>query len=149
MVDDKLETLTDASPAVQIHLNILQGVIGRMSANSSSCKSWCITLVAGILVVAADKDKPVVTIIMLLPVLLFAALDIYYLKLEKGFRKSYDNFISKMHQRTLVGSDLYSVRPTGKAWELEWEAVKSPSIWAFYVPLVALAIFSASVISRP
>ena len=44
--------------AVQAHLGIVQSVIQRMSANSASCKTWCITLVSAILVVVANKDEP-------------------------------------------------------------------------------------------
>ena len=34
--------LDHQSPAVQKHLEIMQGVINRMTENSSSCKVWCV-----------------------------------------------------------------------------------------------------------
>jgi len=51
-------TYREESPTVQAHLGIAQAVIQRMAANSASCKAWCITLVAAILVIVADKGKP-------------------------------------------------------------------------------------------
>lgn len=47
------------SGAVQSYLGILQRVINRMAANSSACKTWCIALVSAIVVITADKGKPV------------------------------------------------------------------------------------------
>ena len=66
------------SPAVKAHLDIMQGVIQRMAANSASCKTWCISLVSAILVVAADKAKPQLVWIALLPTVMFFFLDTYY-----------------------------------------------------------------------
>ena len=42
--------LNENCPAVQTHLTMMQGVIGRMAENSRSCKVWCVTLVAAVLV---------------------------------------------------------------------------------------------------
>lgn len=147
-MDDKNLDLSEASPSVQIHLNILQGVVQRMSTNSASCKTWCITLVAGILVVVADKGKPQLVLLAGLPIVLFAALDVYYLALEKGFRDSYDDFVRKLHLKTLTGSDLYSVNPTGTLWSLHLKAAKSFSIWGFYIPLLLMAALAARVVAH-
>ena len=46
-------SLNEESPAVQTHLTIMQGVIQRMAENSRSCKVWCVTLVAAVLVLVA------------------------------------------------------------------------------------------------
>lgn len=87
--------LNENSPSVQTHLGILQGVIERMAGNSTSAKAWCITLVSAILVVVADKNKPQYTLIAIIPTILFGALDIYYLALEKGFRNTYNEFVKR------------------------------------------------------
>src|SRR5207253_9922963 len=96
--------LNETSPSVQAHLGIIQNVIQRMGSNSSTCKTWCITIVAALLVVIADKNKPNVALLALFPTVLFAGLDVYYLALEKGFRHSYDNFIRKLHIQALTAS---------------------------------------------
>jgi hypothetical protein len=46
-----MKIVTFESPAVHSYLGILQNVIGRMAADSGSCKTWCITLVSAIIVV--------------------------------------------------------------------------------------------------
>ncbi len=132
-------SIDDASPSVQTHLEIIQGVVQRMAANSAACKTWCITIVAAILVIVAEKEKPSLAWLAVLPTVLFAALDVYYLALEKCFRNSYNAFIQKLHSHTLTASDLYSLVPTGRITVLQIEAAKSFSVWGFYLPLLVLA----------
>jgi len=134
--------LTEESPSVQSHLVILQGVIERMAVNSTSTKSWCITIVSAILVVIADKNKPEYAFLALLPTILFWALDVYYLAMEKGFRNSYNDFVKKVHAGTSTPEDLYLVHSLGKTSSLQREAFKSFSIWGFYSGLVVLIILA-------
>lgn len=126
------------SPSIQTHLMMIQGVIQRMSSNSSSCKAWCVTLVSAILVIVADKAKPDYAWIAIIPSVLFGALDVYYLALEKGFRESYNTFIGKLHKGSLVEEDLYSINPTGNMHHHQLVAMSSFSVWGFYVSLVVL-----------
>ena len=134
------------SASIQTHLGILQNVIQRMAANSAACKAWCVTLVSAILVIVADKGKPEFAYIALLPTVVFLALDAYYLALEKAFRNSYNDFIRKLHRNTLTQNDLYSVQPVGNLSKLQFEAIKSFSVWGFYLSLIVL-IYIAKVIA--
>lgn len=126
------------SQAVQAHLGITQSVIQRMAANSTSCKTWCITLVSAILVIVADKGKPQYALIAVIPNLLFLVLDTYYLALEKMFRQSYNTFIEKLHSGKVVASDLYAVAPTGSVFYMFFTSLISFSIWPFYLTLLAM-----------
>lgn len=137
MQENFLEIDPEAA-SIQTHLGIIQNVIQRMSANSSSCKAWCVSLVAAVLVIVADKGKPEYAWIALLPTVVFAALDAYYLALEKAFRNSYNRFIAKIHKKQLKEEDLYSVLPVGEMNKLQYEACKSFSVWGFYLSLIAL-----------
>lgn len=136
----------ETSPSIQTHLGILQGVVLRMASNSTSCKTWCITIVSAILVIVADKGKPDFAWIALFPAMLFGGLDAYYLALEKGFRNSYNEFIKKLHTGQLTTEDLYSVAPTGRSFDLQIFALKSFSVWGFYIPLVALVAIVRKVV---
>lgn len=133
------QPLDGSCPSIHTHLEILQGVIDRMAANSASCKTWCTTIVAAILVVVADKEKPLLAWVAVLPILLFAALDTYYLAMEKGFRNSYNCFVEKLHSKTLAPCDLYAISPSDDGSKFQWNAMKSFSVWGFYIPLVLLA----------
>lgn len=125
----------EESAAVQAHLTIIQSVIQRMASNSASCKAWCITLVAAVLVIVADKGKPNYALIAVIPTVLFLVLDTYYLALEKCFRQSYDSFIAKLHAGGITPADLYYVRPTGSLPRTFWECLRSFSVWPFYLTL--------------
>jgi hypothetical protein len=145
MADELIEVNPEAA-SIQTHLGILQNVIQRMASNSSSSKAWCITLVSAVLVIVADKGKPDYVYIAFLPTLVFAALDAYYLALEKAFRNAYNDFISKLHNKALTEADLYSVAPKGNMSALQWQSFKSFSVWGFYVSLAVL-IFVTKIVA--
>ncbi|ENM8347193.1 hypothetical protein VCSRO209_3433 [Vibrio cholerae] len=136
MSENQPISVTEESPSVQAHLAMLQNVIQRMASNSSSCKSWCITLVSAVLVIVADKGKPDYAWIALLPTVIFACLDAYYLALEKGFRETYNKFVEKLHSMSLVSSDLYAIKPQEQMSKHQIDAMRSISVWGFYIPLV-------------
>ena len=127
-------SLNEESSAVQAHLTIMQGVINRMAENSRSCKVWCVTLVAAILVLVARTGEPQHALIALVPTLLFLFLDAYYLGLEGRFRKSYCAFVRKVHAGQIATSDLYTVAPCGsEIGQFCWALFKSFSVWPFYL----------------
>jgi carbon starvation protein CstA len=113
--------------------------------NERSFILWCVALVSAVLVIVADKGKPEYAWIALLPTVVFAALDTYYLALEKGFRNSYNLFIKKLHTNKLTAEDLYSILPSGNLSKLQIESLKSFSVWGFYVPLLALIAITKSI----
>lgn len=131
---------------MQVHLGILQGVIERMAANSASAKAWCIALVSAILVVIADMDVPPCSLLALFPILMFCALDTYYLALERGFRAAYGEFVMKVHLGTLVPSDLYEVVQAGSMFKHQIAALLSFSIWGFYLVLIGLVLLAWRVV---
>lgn len=132
MSDQNGVSLTEASPSVQAHLGILQSVIQRMAGNSTSCKTWCITVVSALLLIVAEQDRPEFAHVTLLPTFLFLALDAYYLALEKGFRASYTDFVRKLHSGMAKAADLYAVEPAKNRVRYQVEALKSFSVWGFY-----------------
>lgn len=138
--------LTEESPSVQAHLQIMQGVISRMAANSTASKAWCITIVSAILVLVADKSKPEYAFIALVPIVLFSALDSYYLALEKAFRDSYNAFIKKLHDQKICSDDLYSIVPKGSMTRHQVDALKSFSVWGFYVCLAVMVYLSKELV---
>ena len=148
MNDISRKALNEESASVQSHLQILQGVIHRMATNSSACKAWCITIVSAILVLIADKNKPELALLALLPAFLFMALDAYYLALEKAFRSSYNKFIKKLHSESLFSEDLYSIAPTGNMSKHQLESLKSFSVWGFYSTLIILVIVAKEVVLK-
>lgn len=143
--ENKEIDINPESASIQTHLSIIQNVIQRMASNSSSCKTWCVTLVSAILVIIADKGNPSYAWITIIPILIFFSLDAYYLSLEKGFRNSYNKFIRKAHENSLTENDLYSVAPEGDMKDLMKKSITSFSVGGFYLPMVFLVYVTKSI----
>jgi hypothetical protein len=132
------------SVSVQSHLTMLQGIINRLAANSASCKTWCVTLVSALAVVAADKQNLNVLLVAAIPILLFAALDAYYLGLERRFRECYESFAKKLHDGRATIDDVFVVAPQLPLRGFFTEAFASFwsfSVWPFYVGLMIILWF--------
>lgn len=129
-----MTNITYESPSVQSYLNILQSIINRMAANSSGCKTWCITLVSAIILIIADKGKPSYLIISIVPIILFLFLDSYYLGLERLFRNLYNEFIKKLHSNAATIDDVFMVSPGTKSEILRavFNSFSSIAVWPFY-----------------
>lgn len=145
-IEPKNKALSEESASVQSHLSIMQSVIQRMAANSTSCKAWCITIVSAILVLIADKNRPELAWLALLPTFLFMALDAYYLALEKAFRTSYNRFIKNLHDHALCSDDLFAVAPVGNMSSHQIESLKSFSVWGFYGALFILVVLAKELV---
>ena len=127
------------SDAVRTHLEIMQGVVSRMADNSRSCKVWCVTLVAAVLFLSARSDGADVALVALAPAALFWVLDAYYLSLERAFRKSYDDFVAKVHDGSLEVGDLYVVQASGsEVRSFFWGVFRSFAVRPFYLMVVGM-----------
>lgn len=136
-------TLDRESSAVQAHMTILQGIIGRMGDNSRSCKVWCVTLAYAILVLVVRVGDANHAFIALLPTTLFFVLDAYYLALERSFRGAYSNFVDKIHDGRYAASDLYVVPPPDSVVRgTLWAMFRSFSVLPFYVLVAATLLFA-------
>ena len=106
-----------------------------MASNSTSWKIQCIVLVTGIIVLTAQSDIAAYALLGMIPTVLFLFLDTYYLALERGFRRSYDSFVTKVHSGDVCLSDLYVVRPACSVSVQMLVSLRSPAVWPFYLML--------------
>ena len=137
------DKVTVNSPCVPSYLEILQAVVGRMATNSAACKTWCVSLVSAIVVVVSDKGRPDFVWISLIPILLFLILDSYYLSLEREFRRTYNDFIRKLHFGGATVEDVFFVAPRSRVAVASWGIAKafgSMAVWPFYALLALMLI---------
>ncbi|MEN2993061.1 MAG: hypothetical protein ABDH91_05865 [Bacteroidia bacterium] len=120
------------SLAIQTYLTLLQGIIQQTAGSSASVKTQCPAIVAALLTLSADKGKPLLAAIALLPTLLFMLLDAYYLALERWFRQQYNQVIQKLHTGILYPTELYKIEPVQALFRRTIEALGSFSVWGFY-----------------
>ena len=72
------------------HLELVQGVINRMTSNSFMLKGWAVTLVAGIFALAGKDTDKLYFLVAYVPIIIFWGLDAYYLLQERLYRSLYD-----------------------------------------------------------
>lgn len=78
------------------YLQMMQSNIERMTNNSSNCKTWLTTIVAGFLAIGCSVTALNGWIILaLLPIIMFWYLDGYYLSLERGMRNRERYFLNE------------------------------------------------------
>jgi hypothetical protein len=111
-------------------LKMIQAVIDRMARNSFALKGWTVTLVAALIGLAAADSNRSFALIAVYVVVVLAALDAYYLAIERAYRALYNSAASNAEDN---GWDL-TVERTKFGDVLQ--ALLSPSI--FYLHGIAL-----------
>lgn len=118
------------------HLELIQGIINRMSSNSFMLKGWAVTLVAGIFAISAKDADKMYFLVAYIPIIIFWFLDAYYLKQEHLYRRLYD----EVRQRTEEEIDFcLNAAPydTGEDSEYTKCLLSNTEKW-FYPPLAIL-----------
>lgn len=122
------------------YLHMIQEPICRMSTISAIFKGFAATIVAGISVISYSATNLLVLGLSFLPVLAFAVLDIYYLKLERKFRFLFDQVRIDKHDVD------FSMKLTNDPLEIisararTWDCIKSPSIYLFYPMMIMILV---------
>ncbi|MDR0944105.1 MAG: hypothetical protein LBM41_06190 [Ruminococcus sp.] len=75
-------------------VDILQANIKRMSDKCSLVKGWTITLVAALCGISLSISQFALFAIAVVVTVMLSILDAYYLKIERGFRKNYNETIN-------------------------------------------------------
>lgn len=130
------------------HLEMIQGIISRMSANSFFLKGWTVTLVAGIFALASkDADKRYF-LITYVPVLVFWCLDAYYLRQERLYRALYNSVRDKSEEEIDFDMDTTLLQiQTSKTtyFNTFWSVTEV----IFYFPLAILSIIIIVITNIP
>ena len=119
------------------HLEFIQNVITRMANNSFLLKGWSLTLVSALLAFfVSNSGRWKFLLIAFLAAFIFWALDAYFLRQERLFRKLYD------HVRNLQPTEIdFSMNTSPHSKEVaSWLKVMwSITLWLFHLP-ICLAI---------
>ncbi|MCL4319076.1 MAG: hypothetical protein M1596_04185 [Firmicutes bacterium] len=116
------------------YLDMIQGIIGRLSSYQFLLKGWAVTLVVGILVFLIQDANRRFVLLAILPIFTFWGLDGYFLWQERRYRALYAD------ARTIKIRDITfstNIRPYKKSW---LGAVFSMASCPFYLALVVAII---------
>lgn len=117
-------------------LEMIQGIMTRMSTNSFMLKGWAVTLVAGVFVLAERDSNAVYFLIAYVPVILFWLLDSYYLMLERQYKHFYD-IVTEM-KVDKINFKIVRPKPDRKRKTHYDQCLFSTTEWLFYVPTALL-----------
>ena len=132
--DEGCKQYTDAE---QKHLELIQGVIGRLAHNSFLLKGWSVSLVAAILTLASRDPYCYLVGIAVFPALVFWGLDAFYLGQERNFRDMYKDAREGKIEILTIDSDCYE---SGfKGW---LGSLFGRSVWPLHVVVVAIVIIA-------
>ena len=128
------------------HLELIQGIINRLSTNSFLLKGWSVVLVSALFALSAGNSNPAFVFLAYIPALVFWGLDGYFLWEEKKFRILYDR-VRKLDESAIDFSmDTQTVTAeTGGWWSATWSKTLIPFHGVLIVAIVvvmSLTIFS-------
>ena len=128
----------------QKHLELIQGVINRLSTNSFLLKGWSVILVSALFALSvADGQFPLV-LLASIPVIVFWGLDGFFLWQEQLYRKLYD------HVRQINDDDIdfsmntepFKIGDCSPTWV---KAIFSKTLIPFHGVLILAVVVVASV----
>ena len=120
------------------HLELVQGIINRMSSNSFMLKGWAVSIVAGIFALAEKDTDRLYFLVAYIPIIIFWGLDAYYLLQERLYCSLYDKI-----RQTEEDKINFSLKATAKEFNSEKNRYDSclfskTELW-FYLPLTIVS----------
>lgn len=128
------------------HLGFIQGIITRMGTNSFLLKGWSVTLVAAMFALAVkDADKRFM-LISYFPILVFWALDGFFLHQEKLFRKLYEKVAAGQ-----VPSDFFTLNTSIVRGDVPsmLSVTASKTLLPFHGAILLIVIFAMFMLAAP
>lgn len=120
------------------HMEIIQSAISRMASNSFALKGWAVTLVAGIFVLASKDADKTYFLIAYVPIIVFWALDAYYLLQERLFRALY-NWVINLEEDEINFSMDTSLKEFHGERNNYFDCLMSKTVLWFYLPLAFMS----------
>ena len=98
------------------HLEMIQGVINRLSHNSFLLKGWTVILVSALFALAAKDKNTSFIYLAYFPSIAFWCLDGYFLWQERLFRALYDHVRNKAEEEIDYSMNVNSSDISGISW---------------------------------
>ncbi len=100
----------------QTHLEMIQGIINRLSHNSFLLKGWTVVLVSAMFALATKDAHILFVYLAYFPAIAFWGLDGYFLYQERLFRKLYDCVRNLSDNEIDFSMDTSIIRDDVKPW---------------------------------
>ncbi len=113
----------------QAHLEMIQGVVNRLSYNSFLLKGWSVVLISALFALAAGSSKTYFIYLAYFPLIAFWILDGYFLWQESLFRALYDHVRQLNEEKVDFSMDISVVKGQVKPWS---EVILSMTLLLFH-----------------
>lgn len=113
----------------QAHLEMIQGVVNRLSHNSFLLKGWSVVLISALFALAASSSKTYFIYLAYFPLIAFWVLDGYFLWQERLFRALYDHVRRVNDEEVDFSMDISVVKDKVKPWS---EVILSMTLLLFH-----------------
>jgi hypothetical protein len=100
----------------QTHLEMIQGIINRLSHNSFLLKGWSVVLVSGMFTLAGYDSKIFFALLAYFPAVVFWGLDGFFLRQERLFRELYDQVRELPEEDIDYSMDTSKVQNRVESW---------------------------------
>lgn len=124
------------------HLEFIQTSISRVAGNTFLLKGWSITLIAALFVLSAKDSDKIYIFLAYYPILVFWALDGYFLAVERRFRALYDRVRIMPAEEIDFSMDTRDFA-SDYTW---WNAIFSLTLIIYYGALVVLLLVAFFII---
>lgn len=121
----------------QAHIQMIQGVINRLSGNSFLVKGWTVILVSALFALAAGTPKVSFVYLAYFPAVAFWILDAFFLWQEKLFRALFDHVRALEESEVDFSMDTALVRERVKPWS---DVVLSRTLLIFHGTVIGSII---------
>lgn len=112
------------------YLEFIQGVINRMNSNSFAIKTWAMTILAAFLALYATNQQAWYLLVAIVPTIIFWFLDAKYLKMEKQYRKLFEDALMDKAKLFDMDASNYPIN--------FWKVFARPTIMWIYLPIIVL-----------
>ena len=120
------------------HLEMIQGVINRLSSNSFLLKGWSVVLVSALFALAAEGSNVSFVLIAYFPAVIFWGLDGYFLHQERLFRALYDHVRILAEEKIDFSMNTSLVKESVATWS---EVTLSKTLVPFHGVVIASVVF--------
>lgn len=122
----------------QAHLEMIQGIVNRLSHNSFLLKGWTVVLVSALFALAAKDKNALFIYLAYFPCIAFWCLDAYFLWQERLFRSLYDHVRVMKEKNINYSMNVTQAEIAGVTWS---DSFVSKTLLLFHgVVLVSIII---------
>ena len=123
------------------YLEAIQRVVDRLSNTSFILKGWAVSLVAGLMALAASGTNHGYVLVAYIPTVVFWLLDAYFLMMERQYRKLFEENMD-LSQEVKV----FTLKRGKATPEMFARAAVSITILLTYVPLIGAILIAMFVL---